>query len=153
MMLHSARKKEKLFVYTDGGSRGNPGPAAVGIVVKDAGGKILKTHAVSIGERTNNEAEYEAVLIALKKLKQWFGKAKLAAYAIEFRMDSELVVRQLRGEYKVSEERLFGLFMAIHNFQVEFGSLEFVHVPRERNREADHLLNTVLNAARPERLW
>lgn len=146
LRMSGEAKKEKVIIYTDGGSRGNPGPAAVGAVIKDAKGHTLKSYGQTIGRRTNNEAEYEAVLFALKKVKQLYGKARVRNLTLEFRLDSELVARQLSGTYKVEEERLFPLFMKIHNFQVEFGPLRFAHVPRARNKEADALVNEALDA-------
>ena len=73
---------EKLIVYTDGGARGNPGPAAIGVVIQDANGNTLKTYGETIGEKTNNEAEYQAVIFTLKKIKQLFGKEKATCVAI-----------------------------------------------------------------------
>lgn len=146
-------KKEKVIIYTDGGARGNPGPAAVGVVIKDSGGRTVKSYGQTIGERTNNEAEYEAVLLALKKIKQLYGKMRVRSLALEFRMDSELVACQLSGKYKVEEERLFPLFMKVHNFEVEFGLLAFMHVPRAQNKEADALVNEALDAGSGKSLF
>lgn len=139
------RIPEKLLIYTDGGSRGNPGPAAVGVVLADASGNVLKRYGRTIGQRTNNEAEYEAVLFALQKARALFGKAKIKAMDVEVRMDSELVARQLNVEYKIEEERLWPLFMKIWNTRLDFGRLTFRHVPREQNREADRLVNEALD--------
>src|SRR3989338_11081709 len=105
-------KSEKIIVYTDGGSRGNPGPAAVGVVVLNESGQKIKEYGSKLEEiSTNNEAEYEAVIFALKKLKQLFGKEKTKNMAVEFRVDSELVALQLAGKYKVSEEIIQLLFI------------------------------------------
>jgi len=136
---------EKLVVYTDGGARGNPGPAAIGVVLADAAGHPTKRYAKTIGTKTNNEAEYEAVLFALQKARALFGKAKIRTMAIEVRMDSELVARQLNAEYKIEEERLWPLFIKIWNTRLDFGKLTFRHVPREQNREADRLVNQALD--------
>ena len=133
-------------IYTDGGARGNPGPAALGVVIQDGAGKMLKEYGEYLGERTNNEAEYEAVIFALKKLKQLAGKAHTKQASVEVRMDSELVVRQLSGLYKVEEERLQPLFMKIWNLKTDFGRVSFVHVPREKNRAADRQVNKALDA-------
>ena len=137
----------KIIIYTDGGSRGNPGPAAFGYVIKNADGNILKQHGEAIGKATNNEAEYQAVVAALKKAKQLVGKEKLKHTRIEVRMDSELAVRQLTGVYKIENEKLQPLFMEIWNLRVEMGgNVSFTHVPREQNKEADRMVNEALDA-------
>ena len=138
-------KEEKIIIYTDGGSRGNPGPAAIGVVICDEKGSVIKKYSKDIGVRTNNEAEYEAVIFALRKMKQLFGKEKVQDIDIEFRMDSELVVRQLSGIYKIEEEKLFPLFIKVWNLKMEFGDISFIEIPREENSEADRLLNEELD--------
>ena len=136
---------EKLIVYTDGGSRGNPGPAAIGVVLKNSEEKNIKSYSETIGKTTNNEAEYKAVILALKKIKALFGKKKIKNMEIEIRLDSELVAKQLKGEYKTEEESLHPLFMKIWNLKTDFGKLNFKNVPREQNREADGLVNEALD--------
>lgn len=138
-------KSDKIIIYTDGGSRGNPGPAAVGVVIADEKGNIIKKYSKSIGNRTNNEAEYEAVIFALAKMKQLFGKEKVKDIDIEIRMDSELVARQLKGEYKIEEEKLFPPFIKIWNIKMDFGNIYFTEIPREKNKEADKLVNEELD--------
>ena len=133
------------IIYTDGGARGNPGPAALGVVIQDGAGKTLKEYGEYLGERTNNEAEYEAVIFALKKVKQLVGKAHTKQASVEVRLDSELVMRQLAGLYKVEEERLQLLFMKIWNLKTDFGQVSFTHVPREKNRAADRQVNKALD--------
>lgn len=143
--MHSEEKK--LIIYTDGGSRGNPGPAAFGYVIKDASGIVLKQQGEAIGKATNNEAEYQAVIAALKKAKQVLGKEKLKQMPIEVRMDSELAVRQLSGTYKIENQKLQSLFMEIWNLRVELGGhVSFVHISREKNTEADRMVNNALDA-------
>lgn len=137
--------KEKIVIFTDGGARGNPGPAAIGVVIKDSSGKLIKSYGQAIGEATNNEAEYRAVIFALQKVKALFGKKKTREYAVEINMDSELVARQLNGEYKIEEERLFPHFIKVWNLKMDFGDISFRHVPRERNKEADRLVNEALD--------
>lgn len=137
--------QKKLVVYTDGGSRGNPGPAAIGVVVQDASGHALKSYGESIGVATNNEAEYRAVAFALQKIKAFWGKKETRRFNLKVYMDSELVIKQLTGKYKVEEERLFPLFIKIWNLKMDFGSIVFEHVPRERNKEADRLVNEALD--------
>lgn len=138
--------KEKIIVYTDGGSRGNPGPAAVGAVVCNESGQKIKEYNQVLEEiSTNNEAEYEAVIFALKKLKQLFGKEKTKNLAVEFKVDSELIASQLNGEYKINEERMQLLFVKIWNLKFDFGKISFKSIPREQNKRADELVNEALD--------
>ena len=138
-------KSEKLIVYTDGGSRGNPGPAALGVVIQDAKGNMIKRYGERLGIKTNNEAEYEAVIHALKKIKALYGGANAKKMAVDMRMDSELVSKQLNGVYKIEKERLFPLFIKVWNLRMDFGKIGFTHVPRIQNKEADKILNEVLD--------
>lgn len=136
---------EKFIVYTDGGARGNPGPAAIGAVIKDSSGRTLKSYGEAIGKATNNEAEYRAVIFALQKIKALIGKEGTKKLTVEVNMDSELVARQLGGEYKIEEERLFPHFIKVWNLKIDFGKIIFRHVPREKNKEADRLVNEALD--------
>src|SRR3989344_1368120 len=142
-----SEKLTKVIIYTDGGSRGNPGPAALGIVIQDTSGKLIKEYGEALGVRTNNEAEYEAVIFALKKVKALFGKEKTKNMQLDVRMDSELVMKQLTGKYKIEEEKLFPLFIKIWNLKMDFGAIMFTHVPREKNKEADRMVNEALDSA------
>jgi len=136
----------KIIVNTDGASRGNPGKGSIGVVISNDKGEIVKKYAEYLGDKvTNNEAEYEAVIFSFKKLKHLFGKDKVKIMEIEFRSDSELLVNQMNGKYKISEGRLQELFMAIWNLKIEFGKINFIHIPRERNKEADILANYALD--------
>jgi ribonuclease HI len=141
--------KSKIVIYTDGGSRGNPGPAAMGVVISVGGPSALlrvnKEYGEYLGEKTNNQAEYEAVIFALKKVKQLIGKAKAKESEVEIRLDSELVSRQLNGRYKILEEDLQPLFIQIWNLKLDFKNVDFLHVPREENRKADKVVNDVLD--------
>ncbi len=141
------KSESKLIIYTDGGSRGNPGPAALGVVIQDTSGKMIKEYGEALGVRTNNEAEYEAVIFALKKVKALFGKEKTKTMTLEVRMDSELVMKQLTGKYKIEEEKLFPLFIKIWNLKMDFGAITFTHIPREKNKEADRMVNEALDSA------
>lgn len=143
---------KKLIVYTDGGSRGNPGEAALGVVVCDEKGNTIKEYGERLGVKTNNEAEYEAVIFALKKIKALFGKEKTKKMEIVVRMDSEFVMKQINGEYKIEEERMFPLFIAVWNLKMDFARVAFSHVPREKNKEADRLVNEALDNE-PKRLF
>ena len=129
----------KLVIYTDGGARGNPGRAAIGAVIGD------KKYKEFIGTTTNNVAEYRAIIFALKKSKQLLGKGKSKQAELEMRMDSELAYSQLTGRYKLKEESLMPLFIEIWNLKQDFKNVEFVHVLREKNKEADKLVNQALD--------
>ena len=143
-MVINKKDIKKLIVYTDGGSRGNPGPAAIGVVIQDSDGRFVKSYGKSIGQKTNNEAEYEAVAFALGRVKALFGGAKARLFVVTVNMDSELVARQLGGKYKIEEERLFPLFIKIWNSRLDFHEIIFHHIPREKNRDADRLVNEKL---------
>ena len=135
----------KIFINTDGGSRGNPGPAALGVVFLNEQGEVLKKYSQTLGQATNNEAEYQALIFALKKAKALFGKEKIKEMEFEARLDSELIVKQLNHEYKIEEENLQPLFLKVWNLMLDFGSINFVVVPREENKEADRLVNEALD--------
>lgn len=128
-----------LISYTDGGSRGNPGPAAFGYVLKDAVGHVVEAHGEYIGTTTNNQAEYKAVLAAVRRARA------LGAERLDMRMDSELVVKQLTGEYRVKDQGLAGIYMLIHNELIHFKKVTFTHVFREQNKEADAEVNKALD--------
>ena len=130
---------EKLIIYTDGGARGNPGPGGIGVVFYDAGKKKLAEISEPIGHATNNQAEYKAVIVAMKKAKE------LGGQELEFYLDSELIVKQLKREYKVKNPDLAPLFLQIYNLEIGFKKVNFHHVPRERNKEADALANKAMD--------
>lgn len=137
--------KRKIIIYTDGGSRGNPGPAGAGAYITDSEGKKLKGVSKFLGVQTNNFAEYEAVILGLHEIKKMFGK-NVKDMDIEVRMDSELVKKQLSGEYQIREESLFPHFIKIWNMQVkDMPKLKFTHVPREKNQDADQLANVAMD--------
>ena len=135
--------KNKITIHTDGGSRGNPGPAAIGVVVEGLMGK--KEYGEYIGETTNNEAEYRAVIFALKKAKQLISSDKCSESMVEFFLDSELVVKQLNKEYKLKDKNIQNFFIEIWNLTFDFGGVSFRYIPREENREADRIVNQVLD--------
>ena len=132
----------KLIIFTDGGARGNPGPAAAGIVIKDESGKIIDSFGEYLGEQTNNFAEYSALIAGLKKAKE------LGADELECVLDSELIVKQMRREYKVKEPTLQKLFIQTYNLAGAFKKVSFRHILREGNKEADRFVNQTLDAAR-----
>ncbi len=130
--------ENKLIIYTDGGARGNPGPAAVGVIVGDQ--KFRKY----IGETTNNVAEYKAVIFALKKSLELLGKKSREA-VLEINLDSELIANQLKGDYRVKHENLKPLFLESINLMKNFKKILFNLIPREKNKEADRLVNQELD--------
>lgn len=132
---------EKIIIYTDGGSRGNPGPAGIGVWVET----LNKKYGECIGIATNNVAEYAALIFGLKKVKQLLGKDKTKKYEIECRLDSELVVKQLNHEYKLKEEYIQKNFIEIWNLSLDFKSVKFYHIAREKNTIADALVNQALD--------
>jgi ribonuclease HI len=136
----------KILVYTDGGARGNPGPAAIGVVIADGKGAAVKKYSEYLGEATNNIAEYSAIVFALKKIKALYGKEKIVKMEIEVRSDSELIVKQLNHQYKIEDEGLQLLFIKIWNILIDFGPVNFAYVPRKENKEADRLVNECLDA-------
>jgi ribonuclease HI len=137
---------KKIIIYTDGGSRGNPGPTAIGVVFCNEKGQIIKKYSEYLGEATNNEAEYQAVILALKKFKQVFGKKLAKNTEIEIRTDSELLVRQLSGLYKILEPEIQSLFLSIWNLKLDFKKVKFKLISRQKNQEADRLVNETLNS-------
>jgi len=132
---------EKLIIYTDGGARGNPGPAAVGVAIYDAGGREIQRYKKYIGTTTNNQAEYRALIAGLELA------SKLGVEVIVCHMDSELIVRQLQGQYKVREDTLAVLAAEALRLTPKFKQVDFVHVPREKNKLADQLVNEALDDA------
>lgn len=135
-------KTDSYTIFVDGGARGNPGPAAIGVVVKDTLGNLIHKFGKLIGETTNNVAEYSAVIEALLWVKALDQKPK----HIRFFLDSELVVSQLKGTYRVKKAHLRDLMMKIRILEQEVGgSILYDAVPREKNREADRLVNLTLD--------
>lgn len=130
-----------VIIYTDGGSRGNPGPAAIGVWIET----LNKKYGETIGEATNNDAEYQALIFALKKCKALLGKKTAKQSVLECRLDSELIVKQLNHEYKISKENTQRYFLEVWNLMLDFSSVIFVHVPREQNKVADEMVNKALD--------
>lgn len=134
----------KLQIYTDGASRGNPGPASLGVVIQKDN-QIVKKYSQSLGKATNNQAEYQAILFALKKVKLLYGKKQAKDIEIEFHSDSELMVKQMNHEYKIKEKDLQPLFFEIWNLTLDFKRVSFKHILREKNKQADELANQALD--------
>jgi ribonuclease HI len=131
----------RVTVNVDGGSRGNPGPAAIAAVASDPSGKVLEERSKTIGEATNNVAEYRALLLGIELARE------LGADEIELVGDSELIVRQVRGEYKVKQDHLQPLRTKVIDALRDLGGWSIRNVPREENAEADRLVNEALDAA------
>ena len=129
----------RLIAYSDGASRGNPGPAAIGALVLDESGELLTEISRFIGQGTNNEAEYRAAIAAVE------AAVALGAQEIELRMDSELVVRQYSGIYRVKNPALMRHFQRLDALRRQVDSLKLVHVPRALNKHADRLANKALD--------
>jgi ribonuclease HI len=129
-----------MVVNVDGGARGNPGPAAVGVVVHDADGEVLEEVGKRIGSVTNNVAEYRAVLLGIERA------SELGATELELIGDSELIVRQVKGEYKVKDATLRELHAEVARALAPFERWSIRHVRRESNADADRLVNETLDA-------
>lgn len=129
----------KLTIYTDGGARGNPGPAGIAYVIYDENNKLIAKNSKLIGTATNNQAEYQALIFGLEKAKNLKGKK------ISCLLDSELVVKQLTGLYKVKDKDLKPLFAKILILTNKFDLVTFKHIPREKNKLADKLVNLAID--------
>ena len=131
-------------IYTDGGARGNPGPAGSGAVIKflhedGTEGEILAALNAYVGETTNNQAEYQAIVMGLTRAKE------LEVEHVELYMDSELAAKQLKGEYRVKNPELAKRFLEVRNLMCAFKHVRIQHIPRERNKEADALVNAAID--------
>lgn len=115
------------------------------MVIRDADGVIVKQYGEYIGEKTNNEAEYRAVISALTKLKQIIGATRAGDATVRICADSELLVKQMNGEYKISHPNIQKFFMEIWNLKLDFGTVTFEHVYREENKDADRMVNEALD--------
>jgi ribonuclease HI len=132
----------KAMLWTDGGARGNPGPAAYGYVLEAEDGTVLAAHGEAIGTATNNVAEYRALIAGLEKA------AELGVDELEVVSDSELLVKQMRGEYKVKKDTLRALFEEASDLANRLGSVRYTAVRREHNELADRLVNEALDSSR-----
>lgn len=133
--------KSRLEVYSDGASRGNPGPSAIAFMIVAEDGEILKKHSEYVGVKTNNQAEYEALISALKSA------SKLTSEEVVCRMDSELVVKHLNGKYQVRNPKLKILWLKVRELKRSFQKVSFEHVPRTDNyiQKVDQLANEALD--------
>ena len=130
---------KKLVIFTDGASQGNPGQAAIGAVIEDGQGKVISRISRRIGHATNNQAEYMAIIAALEEA------SRLGAEEVEVRADSELVVKQLNGRYKVKKATLRPLYQKVVQLTGSLSTFTITHMPRAKNREADRLANKALD--------
>lgn len=130
---------QHLVSYTDGGARGNPGPAGIGVVLQNKDGETIGEWSEFLGIATNNQAEYKALLLALKQA------VALGTIELECRLDSELVVKQLKGEYKVKHPDLKPLFEQAKSLISQIKNVSFKHIPRELNKQADRLANQAMD--------
>jgi ribonuclease HI len=133
---------EEVTIYTDGASRGNPGPASYGFTIRDASGNLVFEEGKVLGINTNNFAEYSGVLEAFKYLVEKFPSERIN---VTLKADSRLVVMQLAGKYKIKAENLKPLVSQIRLLEMQLGKIRYVHVPRELNKQADLLANLALN--------
>ena len=139
------KKENNLIIFTDGGARGNPGPAAVGVIIKNSQGEKITGFGQAIGQTTNNVAEYQAVISALICL---LGKPEILTGIknIEFFLDSTLVVNQLNGKYKIKDPKLKNLIIKVKDLEKKFSQTFFYHfIPRTKNYQADALVNQALD--------
>jgi ribonuclease HI len=130
---------KRLLIYTDGASLGNPGRAAIGVVIHDGQDRVVSRLSRSIGYATNNQAEYWAIIAALEET------ARLGAGAVDIKSDSELVVEQLNGRYRVKKASLRPLYQKVVQLIGSLESFTITHIPREQNREADNLAHLALS--------
>lgn len=141
-----AAASDTIIVYTDGGARGNPGPAASGAFSLQFGGRKK-----FLGHATNNVAEYTAVIIALEAAYEYMQEHPVAR-TVDCYLDSELIVKQMKREYKVKNPALQQLFLQVWNLTNKFAKVSFTHVPREQNKEADALVNEAIDEALAQQL-
>lgn len=139
--FQGAKRFEELHVFVDGAARGNPGPAAIGVVVLTRQGRKVAAFGEAIGEATNNFAEYTALVHALRLLSV-YEVDRLRLYA-----DSELVVQQIKGAYRVKERSLRSLYSQVMSMLARYRDWSIQHIPREENQEADRLANQALDEA------
>ncbi len=132
-------------IHADGGSRGNPGPAGAGAMIRDALGNSVASVSQFLGTRTNNFAEYEAVILAFTAIAKLVGEGEVGATDVAVKMDSELVVKQMKGIYKVKHPTMKEQYARLVQATAPFKSVSFTHVPREENSDADALANEAMD--------
>lgn len=132
-------------LYCDGAARGNPGPASYGFVVKDQAGKTIVFDRGFLGQKTNNEAEYQAVIEGLGKIATIYKDQDKRVFFVDVRLDSQLVVEQLNGHFRIKEGRLRDLLLKVRELEGNFGGVSYHWIPRHENKEADSLANQALD--------
>lgn len=140
-MIDSAEgqaRVEKVVICADGASQGNPGPAAIGATITDMPGRQLASISQPISQTTNNQAEYRAVIAALEEA------TRLGVREVDLRLDSELIVRQIKGEYRVKKVELKPLYQRVKQLQSQLEIFTVAHIPRQQNEEAHHLARIAL---------
>jgi len=142
---------QKIIIHTDGGARGNPGPAGAGAVVADETGAVLAEISDYLGEATNNVAEYEALERALAVAQDWLASHPKAKPHIEVRMDSELIIKQMTGVYRVKEAKMKEHFLRVAELREALPTITFTHVRREFNKHADRLVNEAIDRGLAQR--
>ncbi|MCL5411256.1 MAG: ribonuclease HI family protein [Patescibacteria group bacterium] len=135
----------KFIVYTDGGARGNPGPAASAAIIKDSAGIVREKCGKYLGETTNNVAEYQGVILALQRLKETVSAGERFQTSVDFFLDSELVVKQLNGLFQVKNDSLRELVLKVRELETGFNKISYQHISRKKNVEADKLVNQILD--------
>jgi ribonuclease HI len=133
-------KARKLLVETDGAARGNPGLAGAGVIIKDEAGKTLETIGEFLGVATNNQAEYKALIVALAAVQRYQPEA------VTVRSDSELMVKQINGQYRVRHPQIVPLYQQAMELATAFPNFSIVHVPREKNPGADRVANVAIDS-------
>jgi ribonuclease HI len=145
-MSETQKSVNKLILYTDGGARGNPGPAAIGFVIylpgKKGEMKELARRGETIGETTNNVAEYRALMAGFE------AALTFAPDAVEVRLDSELIGKQMKGEYRVKDKDLQKLYVQVKQLEMKLPKVTYIMIPRELNKEADREVNKALDGIR-----
>lgn len=144
-MVQNPHHNVHFIIHADGGSRGNPGPAGAGAMIRDGLGNSVASVSQFLGLRTNNFAEYEAVILAFAELEKLVPESRRKNTEVVVKMDSELVVKQMRGEYKVKNATLKEQCARLKGALSMFGAISFVHVPREENSDADFLANKAMD--------
>lgn len=129
-----------MIVNTDGGARGNPGPAACGVVIKSKDGIVIKKLGKYLGICTNNEAEYHGLILGLEEI------LKMGESEAEFLLDSQLIANQMLGNYKVKDYKLIPLYKKALKLAEKFSRIDFIYIPREKNKMADYLVNKILDS-------
>lgn len=137
---------KSFILYTDGGARGNPGPAAAGGIIYDAKGNEIEKFSSFLGRATNNQAEYQAIILGLGHIQKIIGDDHIVTdTTVKAYLDSELIVKQLSGDYRIKSRKLKPLFIKLVELTSQFHRVDFQHVPRESNKGADRLVNIELN--------